>query len=106
MTAEKKKPTKLAVQIPIKWRISDSIVTRFASNVVIQTIENEFKVSFFEIKPEIKISPSDEVPHEVLADCVASVIITADRMPKFIKALQAQLDTYNERKAPKAHSGS
>lgn len=102
MKGEKKKSQDHPMQIPLKWRITDSVVTRFASNIVVQTIENEFKVSFFELKPEIKLSPSDPLPQEVLADCVASVIITADRMPKFIGALQAQLDKYDERNAARA----
>lgn len=82
-------------KVPIKFHISSSIITRFASNMLIQTLENEFKVSFFELKPEIRLGPSEKVPDSVLADCVASVIVTVDKMPIFIKALQLQLDKYN-----------
>ena len=88
-------PAPLKVPIPLKWYIPDQIITRFASNMVVQTIENEFKISFFEIKPDIVLDPSNPLPKEVRAECVTSVIVTADRLPKFIEALQKQLDNYN-----------
>jgi len=83
------------IPVPLKWHISDGIITRFATNMTVQIIENEFKVSFFEIKPEIIVDPSTPLPKEVLAECVASVIVTPDRLPKFIEALQKQLEIYN-----------
>jgi len=85
-------------EVPIKFNIPPTIITRFASNMVIQTLENEFKISFFEVKPEIRLDPSDEIPDEVLADCVASVIVNASKLPSFIKILQKQVDKYNEKK--------
>lgn len=89
------------VTLPIKWHMPDSIITRFASNMVVQTIENEFKLSFFEVKPEIRFPKSERKSTEVIADCVASVIVTADRLPKFIKVLQKQLDIFNEKREKK-----
>lgn len=84
--------------IPIEWHIPDTIITRFASNMVVQTMENEFKISFFEIKPEIRLTQSQPPSSAVKADCVASVIVTADKLPSFIEVLQQQLNQYNSRK--------
>lgn len=92
-----KKNAKAVVQefhIPFKWHVPENIITRFASNMIIQTIENEFKISFFEINPEVHFGPSEPPPREVEARCVASVIVTADRLPKFIQVLQKHLDKY------------
>jgi hypothetical protein len=83
------------VHVPLKWHIPDSVITRFVSNMVVQTMENEFKISFFEIKPEILLNPSEPPPKEVRAECVASIIVTPDRLPKFIEVLQRNLDQYN-----------
>jgi len=85
------------VGIPIKWHVSDNIITRFASNMVVQAIENEFKISFFETKPEINLDPSAKPPKEMPAECVASVIITADRLQNFIDVLQTQVNLYKSR---------
>jgi len=83
--------------VPIKWHTPDTIIARFASNMTIQPLEYEFKVSFFETKPEIRTDLKAPLPTEVRADCVASVIINVAKMPAFIKALQKQMDLYNEK---------
>jgi hypothetical protein len=93
----KKKETTTEIHgaaVPLKWYISNDIITRFASNMVVQILENEFKVSFFEISPDIVSGIEQKLPNEVPANCVASVIITADRLPKFIEVLQTQYNQY------------
>jgi hypothetical protein len=84
-------------EIPLKWHIPDTIVTRYAGHIVVQIIENIFKLSFFEVKPEIRLGPN--VPplselKEVKAECVASIIVTPDKFPQFIKVMQQQYDKY------------
>ena len=98
MPKEKNNQTKIPLKVPIEWNIPDYIITRFASNMVIQTIENEFKILFFEINPEICLGPSDKIPDKAMANCVASVIVTADRLQGFIDILQKQLDKWSKRK--------
>lgn len=99
MGKKKTKPSKKEVaEVVIKWHIPDTIITRFATNMTVQIIENEFKISFFEIKPEIYLEPIPIPPNEVQADCVASVIVTADRLPRFIEVLIEQFERYNSRK--------
>ncbi|MDZ4383645.1 MAG: hypothetical protein U0937_03290, partial [Thermodesulfovibrionia bacterium] len=43
------KSTKARV-LPIEWNIPDDIITRYATNMVVQRMEKEFKISFFELK--------------------------------------------------------
>ena len=78
--------------IPIDWHVPEGVMTPFATNMLVQTIETEFKISFFEIKPAIRLNKSDPLPESVRADCVASVIISANRLPKFVEVLQLQVD--------------
>jgi hypothetical protein len=85
-------------KIPIEWHIPDGLISPFASNMLVQTIENEFKLLFFEIKPPLLLDDSTPFPEKARADCVASVIVTADRMPTFIAALQTQLNKYHQSK--------
>ncbi|MFZ3136670.1 MAG: hypothetical protein WA126_04660 [Thermodesulfovibrionales bacterium] len=93
--AKKKVQTSVTeIIVPIKWHVPDTIITRFASNMTIQPLEYEFKVSFFETKPEIRTDSNAPLPTEVRADCVASVIINIAKMPGFIAALQKQMDAY------------
>jgi hypothetical protein len=92
------------VKIPIKWHTPDNMVTRYATNMLVQTIENEFKISFFEIIPEIRLDPNSPPPKEVRADCVAKVIVSPEKLPSIIKALQDQYDKYIEIKSKKLKS--
>lgn len=95
---EKKPVIKKEAVIPIEWHIPEGVMTPFATNILVRTIEDEFKVSFFEIKPAIRLDDSEPFPDKVRADCVASVIITANRLPKFIGALQTQFDKHIAKK--------
>ncbi len=100
MTKKKASQSKKVVKIPFKWHIPENIITRFASNMVVQTLENEFKILFFEPNPEIHLDPSLPIPNEIQVNCVASVIVTANKLPQFIKVLQDQLDKHVARKQP------
>lgn len=87
--------SKQIARIPIEWRVPENLMSVFASNMVIQRIENSFfKLSFFEIKPPIQLDDSAPTPTKIRADCVASVIVTPDKLPKFIEVLQKHLDKY------------
>lgn len=97
-TSKKKTPVPTEIAVPIEWRIPDGLITPYATNMTVQTLEEEFKVCFFEAKPIIRLKASEPLPNKITADYIAGVIISAKRLPKFIKALQDQLDKYNSRK--------
>jgi len=87
------------VRLPLRWHVPDDIVSRFATNLVVQTLEGAaFKLSFFEAKPEIRIQKTDAIPSDVRADCVASIIVSPEKLSSIIEALQKQLDSFNELK--------
>lgn len=86
--------------VPLKYNIPDNIITRFTTNMTVQSIKNEFKISFFEQNLPIRIDNTQPPPKEIQATCVASVIVTADRLPGFIKVLEDQLELYNTRNKP------
>lgn len=87
------------VQISVKWNIPENMITRFASNIVVQTIEDVFKVSFFEMMPDIKFGLEQKIPDEVQANCVASLIITPEKLRIFTELLQKQLSIYENLKS-------
>lgn len=83
--------------IPIEWNISDDIVARYATNMLVQSGENEFFVSFFESRPPLLLGTPEQISKQVIglksvkANCVAQIIISAEKMPSFIEALQTSL---------------
>ena len=81
-------------ELPIEWHVKESLIPPFATNMIVHQTETEFKLYFFQVNASFRFGPSDPIPTKIRADCVASVIVTADRIPKFIKALQEQFEKY------------
>jgi len=99
MAENKEEIKKDEVEVPIKWYVPDTIITRYASNMLVQILEHEIKLSFFEIKPEFRLDPNMTPPPEVIAECVASVIVSPAKFPKFIEAMQKQFARYTAKRA-------
>jgi hypothetical protein len=90
--------------VPIEWQFPASLVSRYATNLVVQQGEHEFIISFFEIHlpmllglPEQRKATIDQL-ETVPAECVARLIVAAERMPEFVKVLQEQLEQYRSRR--------
>ena len=91
-------------QIPVEWHIPEQIVSRYASNMVVQNTGQEFIISFFEIFPPLLFgTPADlaklDQLESVRAECIARIIVSKDRMPKFIEALQTNFERGTEKAA-------
>lgn len=89
-------------RVPLVWSFPDDLVSGYATNMLVQSGDNELYVSFFESPPPVLFTPDDAKSLEsVKAECIARIVISPDRMPKFIEALQKQLDGFNLKKAAK-----
>jgi hypothetical protein len=98
-----KKPTAKAANpertIPIVWDFPEDLVSGYATNMLVQVGEHELFVSFFETPPPLIFSPQDAEKLEgVRAECIARIVISPERLGKFIEVLQQQLETFNENK--------
>lgn len=84
-----------AIEVPIEWYVPDSIISRYATNMVIQHTGQEFIISFFDTKPPIIVGqPTKEILDSlksVRAECIARVIVSPTRMSQFVEALQTNL---------------
>lgn len=80
--------------LPLEWDVPEGIVARYATNMVVQRAENEFIISFFEVKPPLILGNPDQIAEQakklksIRAICVAQIIVAADKMPSFVEALQ------------------
>lgn len=92
--------------IPIEWHCSDKIESKYATNLIVQRAEHEFIISFFEILPPILLGPPEEQSahlrelDSVRAECVARVIVAADKMPDFVRALHDNLSRTSDDELP------
>jgi hypothetical protein len=88
--------------VPIEWCFPNNFISRYATNLAIQHSEHEFILSFFEAKPPLLIGTPEELKKQVLniksikAECVARIIISAERMPTFVKVLQDNLAQFQK----------
>ncbi len=86
--------------LPIDWHVSDNVISRYATNLTVQHTEHEFIVSFFEITPPLLLGSAEdrkakaEQLSSVRANCIARIIVAAERMPKFVSVLQENLAGY------------
>ena len=94
MVKNKKEVKKETARVKIKWNVPDDMISRYASNVIVQVLENEFKLSFFETKPDIIFESKNPIPKEVRADCVASIIVSPLKIPAIIQVLQKQFNMF------------
>ena len=83
-----------AKALPINWNIPDTMISNYANNVLVQILENEFKLLFFETKPQLRINESDPFEKTIRADCFASIIVSPAKIPLIIDVLQRQYEKY------------
>ena len=89
--------------LPLEWHFPGDIISRYATNMVVQHTEHEFIVSFFEVRPPVLLGEVEEQEaaleqvKSVRADCVARIIVAPERLKEFIQVLQDNLDKYLSR---------
>ena len=90
--------------VPIEWFVPDEVVTKYATNMVVQHSEHDFTLLFFEAQPPIIVGPTDqkqkalESVKSVTARCVARIVVAPARMKEFIRVLSENLTRYEERR--------
>jgi hypothetical protein len=87
-------------RVPIEWRIPERLISQYATNFVVQRSEHEFIIFFFELRPPLVLGSPEEqmaalekIP-SVPAECIARIVVAAERLPEFVKVLQAQLEQF------------
>lgn len=97
MSKPNKKVEFKGVTIPIKWNVPDNIISRYASNVTVQLLENVIRISFFEVMPGIEPDIDVSTIKEVNANCVADIFMSPATIPNYITVLQRQYDAFIKR---------
>jgi hypothetical protein len=90
------------IDIPIEWYIPESLMSRYATNMIVQNSEHEYIISFFDMRPPIIIGvpPKEVLEHlkSIRATCVAQLIVAKDRMPGFVEAMQTHVTKFESKK--------
>jgi hypothetical protein len=93
---ERKRSEKLG-ELPIIWHVDGTIVSKHATNLVIQSNPHEFVLSFFEAIPPIVLGSPAQVQEQISkmkgleAECVARIIVAPGRFKEFVQILNNAL---------------
>lgn len=89
--------------LPLEWVVPDDVESKFATNILVNHTNHEFKIYFFEAEQPL-LSGSEEERKEQLenisgieAKCVAKIAVPASRFPSMVNALQENLDKFREK---------
>lgn len=86
------------------WNFPDDLLSGYATNILVQSGDQELYVSFFEIQHPVLLKPEDITKVEsVNAECIARIVVTPERLTLFIDVLQKQLTAFKAKKAQKAN---
>ena len=91
------------IKLPVHWTNPQDVISRYATNMLVQHTEDEFVISFFEIHPPIITPATEQLPEFVEAECVARIIVNENRLDQFIEALQTNLNNYREKQTADEH---
>jgi hypothetical protein len=82
--------------VPINWEQPGDIPTYYATNIVIQSLGQEFLLSFYEVRPPIITGSLEEHTAEfaqgIPAKCVGRIIVSPGRLQQFSTLLQKHLE--------------
>lgn len=96
-------PKTKRLDLPIDWQFPKGLISRYATQLIVQHTEHEFVLSFFELLPPTIFGPPDQVNtkleelNSIPAECLARIVVAADRMPAFVNVLQDNLERYQAR---------
>lgn len=98
----KKKEQTKEVTYVVDFHTPEFMPSKVATNIVIQMFNEVFKMSLFELKPDIILSEEDRKRMEsrgtVRADCIGSFIINPANLRTFVKLINEQLAKYDKHK--------
>jgi hypothetical protein len=93
-----------SITLPVDWHVPEGFPTSYASNMFVQAGEYEMFLSFFLAKPPLLTGSEAENRAKleqlgtIQAECVSSIAVPADLVPKIIQALQTTWDAYTAAK--------
>jgi hypothetical protein len=88
------------IPVPIEWRVGSEVVTRFASNILVQCQEHETIIAFFELKVPFIVGPREQQVASIgalatiPADCVARIAIPTSRLQEVIDTMKQGQQNY------------
>jgi hypothetical protein len=80
--------------LEVDWQLPPETVAQYATNFLIQAGEKEFFLYFFQVRPPLVVGTPEQQRTQlselnlIPAQCIASIIISKERMPEFVQIMQ------------------
>lgn len=93
------------ITLSVDWHFPEGLQSRYANNMLVQTGEHEFVISFFEMQlPTLLGSPEENQTKlkemgTIKAECVSKIIVSPGVVQGFIDALQTELDKFSSQES-------
>jgi Protein of unknown function (DUF3467) len=93
------------ITLSVDWHFPEGLQSRYANNMLVQTGQQEFVISFFEMQlPTLLGSPEENQAKlkemgTIKAECVSKIIVSPEVVQGFIDALQTELDKFSSQKS-------
>jgi hypothetical protein len=84
-----------SVAASIRWMIPESITPQYATNFVVQRMQHEYLISFFQLLPPLLIGDPEQVLEMLKqnstleAKCIFQVMIAEDRLSELTALLES-----------------
>ena len=98
-------PVPSEISLPLSFHVSEHVVSRYATNFVVQCTGQEFILSFFEALPPFLLGDNPEENRAILeqagrvhAECVARVVVSPERMRQFAAVVESAVTRYDAEK--------
>jgi hypothetical protein len=91
------------LQLPIEWHVPAGLQCQYATNMVVQSTEHEFILSFYQVSPPLLLGSAEEVEEKlaqmgaIRAECVARLIVAPGRMGEFVEVLRRNWESHVNR---------
>src|ERR1051326_1572986 len=106
--ANPEKPKSDGIQLFIDWNgAAQTKTVQHANQVVVQIVEHELNLSFFQFSPPVVLGSADDVQRQlrgvesVQPDCVARINMSTRTAKGLIQAIQKQFDEHGELRGDK-----
>lgn len=102
--AEQKQSDSERIPVPLEFCAPDELVSRYATNFVVQHTDNEFVLSFFEAEMPILLgTPEENLARlesigAVKARCVARIVVSPNRMAELLRIIGENYNRYQSRR--------
>jgi hypothetical protein len=93
------------ISLPIEYVVGDALPSQYVTELVVQHNQENFILSFFEIRPPILLGSADtrkaalENLDHIEAHCHARLVIPAGKMADFVRVMQENYERWAEHMA-------